>query len=335
MANYIIIGGDQKEYGPITASDVREWMAEGRLNEASLIKQVGDAQFRPLVSFPEFASASVVGTSPAAGPRHLSERDYELDLGGCISQGWGLVKNNFGILFVSLLLLGLVSFAFFGLLGVVVSVVVPKHLLAIPWFKVCFNIVLSLISAVVMGPLTGGFYLLYLKAIRGLPTSMGDVLAGFQKSFLQLFLGYLAVVLVTGLCMAPFTYMKAVKLDPLVAQMENATPTTIQTLTPQIGSAFVGILPVLLVCMIPVTYLTVSWLFVLPLIIDKETDFWTAMKASWTMVKKHWWHVFGLVVVTGLLNIAGGIACCVGLLLTVPIGFAALMFAYETIFSEG
>ncbi len=27
--------------------------------------------------------------------------------------------------------------------------------------------------------------------------------------------------------------------------------------------------------------------------------------------------------------------CCVGVLFTMPVGFAALMFAYETIFSEG
>ena len=35
---YIIIGGDQKEYGPITADDVRQWIAEGRLSEESSVK---------------------------------------------------------------------------------------------------------------------------------------------------------------------------------------------------------------------------------------------------------------------------------------------------------
>jgi uncharacterized membrane protein len=87
--------------------------------------------------------------------------------------------------------------------------------------------------------------------------------------------------------------------------------------------------------MIPVTYLSVSWLFTQALIIDKQMDFRTAMKTSWKMVHKHWWHVFGLVVVTGLLNVAGMCACCIGVLFTIPIGIAALMFAYETIFSEG
>jgi len=38
--------------------------------------------------------------------------------------------------------------------------------------------------------------------------------------------------------------------------------------------------------------------------------------------------------VISLLNVAGMLLCCVGLLFTFPIGIAALMFAYETIFSE-
>jgi uncharacterized membrane protein len=52
------------------------------------------------------------------------------------------------------------------------------------------------------------------------------------------------------------------------------------------------------------------------------------------MVGKHWWQVFGLIILVGLLNILGVLACCVGVLFTIPIGFAALMYAYETIFSE-
>ena len=57
MATYTIIGGDQKEYGPITADDVRLWIAEGRLNEHSLVRAEGDAEFRPLGNIPEFAGA--------------------------------------------------------------------------------------------------------------------------------------------------------------------------------------------------------------------------------------------------------------------------------------
>ena len=93
-------------------------------------------------------------------------------------------------------------------------------------------------------------------------------------------------------------------------------------------------LPVFLLCLVPTIYLQVRWAFTLPLIIDQQMDFWTAMKTSWKMVGKHWWQVFGLVVVIGLLNVVGICACCVGLLFTAPVGYGALMYAYETIFSS-
>jgi len=37
MANFIIIGGDNKEYGPVSEADVRLWISEGRLNTASRV----------------------------------------------------------------------------------------------------------------------------------------------------------------------------------------------------------------------------------------------------------------------------------------------------------
>jgi membrane-anchored glycerophosphoryl diester phosphodiesterase (GDPDase) len=83
-----------------------------------------------------------------------------------------------------------------------------------------------------------------------------------------------------------------------------------------------------------VFYLSTNWIFTLPLIMDKQMDFWPAMQTSWKMVNKHWWQVFGLIVLMGLLNIAGLLACCVGIFFTIPIGLGAWMYAYETIFSR-
>jgi len=340
---YTIIGGDQKEYGPISAEDVRQWIAEGRLNEKSQVKGEGDAEFRPLETFSEFAicftpSSSMPKLPPSAFAVALPPEtpvDYELDIAGCISRGFELVKKNFGLLFVATLVAGVLAFALFCMLSLVFSIIIPQHLMGIAGFKVGFNLFLSVVSAFVIGPLTGGYYLTCLKSIRDEPRNLGDIFLGFQNSFLELALGYLVVVLCTGLCMVPFNYALTAKLNPLLAQMQNATPGEIQNLSPQVMSAFISALPILLICMIPVIYLSVNWLFTQALIIDKQTDFRTAMKASWRMVHKHWWHVFGLVVITGLINIAGFFFCCIGMLFTFPVGIAALMYAYETIFPEG
>lgn len=63
MANYTIIGGDGKQYGPITEGDLRKWIAEGRLSGQSLAKAESDAEFRPLSTFPELAD--VFAPAPA------------------------------------------------------------------------------------------------------------------------------------------------------------------------------------------------------------------------------------------------------------------------------
>lgn len=66
MATYTIIGGDQKEYGSVTADDLRKWITDGRLNAQSLAKEEHDTEFRPLSAFPEFAD--VLGASSAPAP---------------------------------------------------------------------------------------------------------------------------------------------------------------------------------------------------------------------------------------------------------------------------
>jgi hypothetical protein len=67
MANYLIIGGDGKEYGPVTDADVRQWIAEGRLAATSEAKAESDAEFRTLAQFPEFAEALAQKTPTTIG----------------------------------------------------------------------------------------------------------------------------------------------------------------------------------------------------------------------------------------------------------------------------
>jgi hypothetical protein len=321
MANYTIIGGDQKEYGPIAADDVRQWIAEGRLNEQSLIKVEGDAEFRPLGTFAEFGDAFTSGGSipnmptAFAGSVNWEERDYELDMGGCISRGWNLVKNNFGLLFVAALLVVLIEGAI-SALG------------SIPHIGAIF----SLANLFVAGPLLGGLYYVFIQAIRGGPAQVGDVFAGFRKNFLQLFLGHIVPALIMGLCLIPFVIVLIIVLAPMAAHGQFSDPKDIVAALS--GTALAVCITALFICIVPLIYLQTCWAFTLPLIIDKQMDFWTAMGTSRKMVKKHWWLVFGLMILIGLLNVAGMLACCVGIFVTMPIGFAALMYAYEIIFSE-
>jgi hypothetical protein len=62
---YNIIGADQKEYGPISLEQVRQWVHEGRLNGNSRIQAAGSGDWRQLRDLAEFA---VLFPSPASPP---------------------------------------------------------------------------------------------------------------------------------------------------------------------------------------------------------------------------------------------------------------------------
>jgi hypothetical protein len=63
-------------------------------------------------------------------------------------------------------------------------------------------------------------------------------------------------------------------------------------------------------------------------------DFWAAMELSRKTVTKHWWAMFGLLIVCGLVALAGVLACCVGVFVTSAIAQAAVLYAYEDIFGS-
>jgi len=304
MANYFVIGGDGKEYGPVTDADVRQWISEGRLNAESRVKAESDAEFRTLGLFPEFAPAfrAPGASAPILGPQTSAdflERDYELDIGGCISRGWEIYKGNFGILFAS----SLIALLLLGVCGAVFNLPFGNAVMAAPLaLRIGYGCFYSAVLTLVSGPLMGGLYLVYLKTIRGQATSIGEVFAGFQRAYLHLFLGSLAVSLINFACMAPFNFVWQSRVGPLLLQMQHMQndPTGIQNILPQVLSATTHSLPVLFICLLPMTFFTVSFQFTLPLIIDKQMPVAEAMKTSWRMALKHWWLLFGLTVIAGL-----------------------------------
>jgi len=311
---YKIIGADQKEYGPVTAEQMRQWIAEGRVNGQTIARAEGTSDWKPLSAFPEFADVpGAKGTSPSAPPMQAAppglgpdvfSRDYDLDIGRCVGDSWRLLQGNFGLIFGGVAIFMLVQ------IGVGVLAQIP-----------ILGILISLASLIITGPLTGGVYYFLLKNIRGQRAELGDVFAGFRFAFGQLLLGYLIVAALTGVAALPGAAIMAI---PIIMMVQHHAVTA--------GLLLVALLGFVVV-LVPAIYLSTSWMFTLPLIIDKRMEFWPAMGASWRMVGKHWWLLFGLIVVCGLINVAGMMACCVGIFISLPVGLGAVMYAYESIFS--
>ncbi|MDW8310272.1 MAG: DUF4339 domain-containing protein [Verrucomicrobiales bacterium] len=63
---YKIIGGDGKEYGPVPAEQIKQWIAEGRANAQTRVCEEGSTEWKPLASFPELAMALPLLPPPGA-----------------------------------------------------------------------------------------------------------------------------------------------------------------------------------------------------------------------------------------------------------------------------
>jgi hypothetical protein len=104
---YKIIGADQKQYGPVSAEEMRQWIAEGRVNAQTLIQADGQTDWRPLSSFPEFAT--VAQPMPSGTPLTASVGNAEAMVSGpatalmvlgilCVLGSlWGLISNLLGL----------------------------------------------------------------------------------------------------------------------------------------------------------------------------------------------------------------------------------------------
>ena len=53
---YRIIGKDGQQYGPVTADQLRSWIAENRANAQTLVQPDGAQDWQPLGSLPEFGA---------------------------------------------------------------------------------------------------------------------------------------------------------------------------------------------------------------------------------------------------------------------------------------
>ncbi len=336
---YKIIGADQKQYGPISGDQIRQWISEGRVNGQTVACAEGSEDWKPLAQFPEFgftaAPAPAAKPPSFAGPMTPGEilaRDYSLDIMGCFSRGWALYKENFGTMFVTFLLYIVLFFATGFIVEAVLMVVGINHLPATK--QLYFRPVIIIFSSLVTGPALGGVFYVFLSLLRGQAATAGELFTGFN-SFQDLFLTRLLISLLGGACTFPYFMSVTAKLEPTLTHMQqNPTGFNPHEFFSTFISAYSSALPLLLIGLILATYFFVSFYFTVPLIIDKQMGFWTALTTGFKMVHKHWFHVLGVLILASVVNISGLCVCLIGFLFTAPLGLAAICYAYEDIFGR-
>jgi hypothetical protein len=168
---FTIIGGDGKEYGPVTAAQVRSWIAAGRANLQTRVKAEGSDEWKTIADFPEVTAPGPVAASHAG----------KLDIISCYERSWALLKANF-----------------WPLVGV--SFVASALMCVVLWVQ---NIApyLQVITPLFAGPIIGGWYYYFLRRIRGEAATFGDLFGGFARAYGNLVaIGFLvSIFIVVGL----------------------------------------------------------------------------------------------------------------------------------------
>lgn len=83
---YRILGADRREYGPVSAEQLRRWINEGRANAETLVRAEGETAWRPLAQFGEFQfAAPPVSPAPFPPPRYgLARRTNSFAVAGLV-----------------------------------------------------------------------------------------------------------------------------------------------------------------------------------------------------------------------------------------------------------
>jgi uncharacterized membrane protein len=86
-----------------------------------------------------------------------------------------------------------------------------------------------------------------------------------------------------------------------------------------------------LLCVIPGLVVAAMYKFTYLFIVDKRMDFWPAMQASHEIVKRDYVGFTLFLLLLVLVDILGVLCCVVGILVALPVTFAAITVAYKEI----
>ncbi len=318
---YRIIGGDQQQYGPVSAEDVRRWISEGRLNERSLVQPEGSTEWKALSEFPELAQM-LPGRAQQTGPRvgaalpvppeswaaEILARPAELNIGACLSASWQLMTRNFGSLLAPCALIWAVGLSQF----------IPM---------------LGLVYMVMAGVFYGGLYLFFLKRIRGEHATVADAFSGFNIAFGQLVLAGFLTWLLTAIgfvccCIIPGIYLIVawVFSVPLVADKRLEFWSAMELSRKVVTKIWFQVLALLVLVFLP-TILAHVYAGI-------RTGFsaWPMFQHSVTSAPQDFGRFLQLMVQFNTSVLGLKFFARVVLLINLPFAVGALMYAYESLF---
>ncbi len=91
---YRILGVDGKEYGPLSADLLRQWIAEGRANSTTPTRTEVDTGWKTLGTFPEFSLLFAAAPAAQPAPTYYRSKNTAFAVTGL---ALGIVSLTFGL----------------------------------------------------------------------------------------------------------------------------------------------------------------------------------------------------------------------------------------------
>lgn len=227
--------------------------------------------------------------------------------GDCISNGWTLISQNFGIFF------GMSTLAFF-----------------IVFFISCIPFLGVFINAVLTGPIYVGIYYTLLKRMRGEQIDFGMLFFGFQR--------FLPAMVVSLFVTLPYIILQFAQLFVNVANVaaglsnEGGRNDSLSAIQGILAGMSVALFFLIFFVIIVALVVNILMFFALPLIADRDIGPGEVIKLSAKAAAGNLGGIILLLILEFFVLIAGVLALCIGILFVLPIVYAANAFAFRQVF---
>ncbi|HKG61947.1 MAG TPA: hypothetical protein VKB05_19470 [Pyrinomonadaceae bacterium] len=213
----------------------------------------------------------------------------------CIKGGWEIIKNQYW-LFVGM-----------TLVGVIIGGAVP---------------------IVLMGPMMCGLNLAFFKTRRGEPIEFGTLFKGFDYFGQSVIAAVLHTIPVIVIVIPAYILFYVFMFVGIAASSQGGgepNPAALFGVMAGFGLFWLVVVAIIII-------ISIGFIFVYPLIVDRKLSAIDAIKLSFRAALSNFWRLLGMVLLTSLMTTVGVLACYVGAFLVMPIGYAAIAKAYEQVF---
>ncbi len=236
----------------------------------------------------------------------------EFTIFGSIGQGWQLVKGFKGTFWGAFILYLLFGLALNIIIGIMVFLI--KAVGGNPQLSIISREILEFVAAIILLPVFAGIWMLAIKRVRQEKARALTIFSYYDH--IWRLLAYQVILLLISFACLFVGFLVAYGLMSLTID---------RNISMVIGYIIGGI---------PLLYFVVSYIFAIPVLVDKKLGPWDALETSRRIVTPHWFSVFGLMIVLTIIVFISIIPLGIGLIWSMPLNLLTFGVVYKILFQE-